>query len=41
MMRPPEPLLDESQALAEEYFSQFSEEEMQREMSEEKDCIWL
>ena len=37
MMRPPEPLWDESQALAEEYFSQFSEEEMQREMSEEEE----
>ena len=36
MMIPPEPLWKESQALAYEYFSQFSEEEMHREMSEEE-----
>ena len=31
------PLREEEEALVEEYFSQFSEEEMRREMSEEED----
>ena len=36
MMKPPEPLEEEARALGEEYFSQFSEEVMYREMSEEE-----
>ncbi|MBE6016326.1 MAG: hypothetical protein E7233_01780 [Lachnospiraceae bacterium] len=41
MMRPPDPLWDETQSLLDEYFSQFSEEEMQEAIDEEDFNRWL
>lgn len=37
MRKPPEPLWEEEQHLIEEFFSQFSDEEMKREMTDEED----
>jgi len=41
MFKPPEPLWEEEQSLIKEYFSQFSEDEMEKEMDDDDFERWM